>query len=162
MSRSVWRIATDTPSYQAHDLSGIGAEVSGGRWNTAGLAVIYASESRALACLETLVHLNSAGLPLNRYLVEITIPDGAWQLAERLTALQLPVGWEASPAGQVSISFGSNWLRERRSALLVIPSAIVPEEYNVLINPLHPNSRSITATKQRRWLYDPRVRRPAP
>jgi RES domain-containing protein len=162
LSRSAWRIATDTPSYQAHDLSGAGAEVSGGRWNAPGLPVVYASESRALACLETIVHLNSGGLPLNRYLVEITIPEVTWQLAERLTARQLPVGWEAAPAGQVSISFGSYWLRERRSALLLIPSAVVPEEQNILINPLHPNSRTITATKQRRWLYDPRVRRPAP
>jgi RES domain-containing protein len=119
LSRSVWRIATDTPSYQAHDLSGTGAKLSGGRWNAPGLAALYTSENRALACLETLVHLNSSGLPLNRYLVEIMIPDKIWQLAEHLTADNLAVGWEAEPPGQVSIGFGSRWLKEARSALLI-------------------------------------------
>ncbi len=69
MSRRLWRIGTDTRSWQAHDLSGKGAEVTGGRWNAKGTPVVYASEARALACLETLVHLNAGGLPLNRYLV---------------------------------------------------------------------------------------------
>ncbi|MCB8879697.1 RES family NAD+ phosphorylase [Acidisoma cellulosilytica] len=159
MSRSVWRIAADTPSYQAHDLSGTGAKICGGRWNAPGLAVIYTSENRALACLETIVHLNSGGLPLNRYLVEITIPDAIWDLAERPTAADLAIGWEAEPPGQVSIAFGSDWLKAGRSALLILPSVIVPDETTILINPEHPDSGTVTAVKRRRWLYDPRVRR---
>jgi RES domain-containing protein len=75
LSQTVWRIATDTPTYEADDLSGAGAKVTGDRWNAAGAAVVYASQTRALACLETVVHLNAGGLPLNRYLVEVTIPD---------------------------------------------------------------------------------------
>ncbi|MCB8877306.1 RES family NAD+ phosphorylase [Acidisoma silvae] len=161
MSRAVWRIAADTPAYQAHDLSGAGAKACGGRWNAVGLAAVYASESRALACLETIVHVESGGLPLNRYLVEITIPDAIWQAAEHRAAAELAVGWEAEPAGQVSIAFGSQWLKAARSALLVLPSVIVPEEHTILINPLHPDSRAITAQKRRRWLYDPRIRQRA-
>lgn len=159
MSRSAWRIATDTPSYEADDLSGAGAKAQGGRWNETGLAVVYSSEKRALACLETVVHLNAGGLPLNRYLVEITIPDEVWARARRETADSLPVGWEAEPIGLASLRLGTDWLRSGTSALLVVPSVIVPEEFNVLINPGHPDSAGITAAKRRRWLYDPRLRR---
>lgn len=160
MSRTVWRIATDTPDYQADDLSGAGAKATGGRWNEAGISIVYTSETRALACLETVVHLNAGGLPLNRYLVAVTIPDGVWARAQAETADRLPVGWEAEPAGQVSIQFGTNWVRAGRSALLFVPSVIVQEEVNILINPAHADCARITAVKRRRWLYDPRLTRP--
>jgi RES domain-containing protein len=119
--------------------------------------MVYASESRALACLETIVHLNSGGLPFNRYLVEITIPDDVWANALVETAGGLRVGSDAEPAGQVSIQYGTTWARSGRSAVLVVPSVIVPEERNVLINPAHGDSARITAVKRRRWLYDPRL-----
>ncbi len=160
MSRTVWRIATDTATYQADDLSGAGAKATGGRWNEAGVAIVYSSETRALACLETVVHLNAGGLPLNRYLVEITIPDDVWADARVETPGSLRVGWDAEPAGQVSIRFGTGWARSGRSALLVVPSVIVQEEGNVLVNPAHPDSARIAAVKQRRWLYDPRLGKP--
>ena len=160
MSIVVYRIGTDTPDYVADDLAGKGAERTGGRWNEVGLAVTYAAETRSLACLETLVHLVAGGLPLNRYLVEISIPDTVWTGAPRQTASTLPVGWEAQPAGFTSISFGSAWLRSKISAILLVPSAIVAEEFNVLINPAHPDSASIKAKKLRRWFYDPRLRAP--
>jgi RES domain-containing protein len=155
VSRTVWRIATDTPDYEADDLSGTGAKQTGGRWNERGLPMLYTSESRALACLETVVHLNAGGLPLNRYLVAVTIPDRLWAAARRESAATLPVGWDAAPAGRASIAFGTRWLRSGRSALLILPSVIVPEECNILVNPQHPDSASIAAAKQRRWLYDP-------
>lgn len=161
MSRLLWRIGTDTPIYQADDLSGRGAEATGGRWNAKGTPVVYASQTRALACLETLVHLNASGLPLNRYLVAVEVPDPIWSASEQLELSSLPVGWDAEPPGLVSIDAGTAWLRSNRSALLVVPSVIVLEEFNVLISPGHPDSRSITATKVRRWLYDPRLERPA-
>jgi RES domain-containing protein len=110
--------------------------------------------------METLVHLNASGLPLNRYLVGIEITDAVWSAAETHDASSLPVGWDAEPPGLVSIDIGTAWLNSNRSALLIAPSVIVQEEFNVLINPRHPDSRSITATKVRRWLYDPRLKRP--
>jgi RES domain-containing protein len=160
LSRTVWRIATDTPSYQADDLSGAGAKATGGRWNEAGIPIVYTSETRALACLETIIHLNAGGLPLNRYLVEVTIPDDVWVSARAEAASGLPVGWEAEPAGQVSIQLGTSWVRSGSSALLVVPSVIVQEESNILINPAHADSARITAVKRRRWLYDPRLTKP--
>lgn len=160
MSRTAWRIAADTARYPADDVSGGGAKATGGRWNAPDHAVVYASATRALACLETLVHLNAAGLPLNRYLVELTIPEPVWDAARRESAASLPVGWDAEPSSLTSIQLGTDWLVARRSALLVLPSVIVPEEFNILINPAHPDAAGITARKLRKWLYDPRLRRP--
>lgn len=157
MNRTLWLIATDTASYQADDLSGAGAKATGGRWNEPGISLVYTSETRALACLETVVHLNAGGLPFNRYLVEITIPDDVWASAQVETPSGLGVGWDAEPAGQVSIQFGTTWVRSGRAALLVVPSVIVQEECNVLINPAHADSARIAAVKRRRWLYDPRL-----
>ena len=159
MSGTVWRIGTDTPAYQAHDLSGAGAKATGGRWNPAGVALVYASLSRALACLETMVHFNAGGLPLNRYLVAVTVPDAVWARARTVRPEDLPVGWDAAPAGQVSLGFGAAWARGGASALLVVPSAIVPEEFNLLINPAHKDAAAVTAAKLRRWVYDPRLQR---
>ncbi|WP_066813142.1 type II toxin-antitoxin system Prs ADP-ribosylating toxin ParT [Sphingomonas asaccharolytica] len=159
MSLAVWRIATDTKDYEADDLSGTGARNTGGRWNDKGVAMVYGATSRALACLETIVHLNAGGLPLNRYLVEITIPDPVWAAAQVATASSLAVGWDAEPCGRVSIAFGSAWAAAKSSALLLVPSVIVPEEHNVLINPAHPDAAGIAARKVRKWLYDPRLGR---
>lgn len=157
MSQTIWRIATDTPTYEADDLTGAGAKATGGRWNAAGVAVVYTSQTRALACLETVVHLNAGGLPLNRYLVDVMVPDDLWTDAQVTTSASLPVGWDAEPAGRTSIEFGTGWIRSSTSALLVVPSVMVPEEFNILINPQHSGCARITAAKVRKWLYDPRL-----
>ena len=157
MNKTVWRIATDTKTYEADDLSGAGAKATGGRWNEPGIPVIYTSENQSLACLETLVHLNAFGLPFNRYLVAITIPATIWSKAQTATPATLPVGWDAEPAARPSIQFGTRWLKSGTQALLRVPSVIVPAEFNILINPLHADSSSITAKKLRKWVYDPRL-----
>jgi RES domain-containing protein len=154
---SAWRIGADTPEYEAHDLSGTGAEETGGRWNRKGVRVVYASGSRALACLETVVHLASGeSLPLNRYLVEIRIPLDLWN-ARALFDPASHVGWDAEPAGKVSIEWGSAWVQRRTTLLAEVPSVIVPEEQNVLVNPEHPAAGRLTAVKIRRWTYDWRL-----
>ena len=160
MTVSVWRIATDTPDYTADDLGGEGAKRSGGRWNRAGTPVLYASGSIALACLETVVHLGADDLPLNRYLVRIDIPDVVWAAASRLDARR-HVGWDAIPVGKISLNAGETWAGSRSSALFVVPSAIVPEESNILISPLHADAARIRAHKLRRWTYDARLRKGA-
>ena len=155
---SLWRIGADTPSYQAHDLSGKGAETSGGRWNPVGTPMVYASTSRALACLETVVHLAKIPLPLNRYLVQISVPAAAWAAATELDPAAL-VGWDAEPAGQTSLEWGRAWARSGVSMLARVPSVIVPEEFNVLVNPKHQDFAGLSALKVRRWLYDARLGR---
>jgi RES domain-containing protein len=154
----LWRIGTDTPQYEAHDLTGRGAERSGGRWNRPGTALVYASTSRALACLESVVHLGADSLPLNRYLVEITLPAELWAAAVEVDAGSL-VGWDAMPVGKASLDWGSAWIRAQTSLLARVPSVIVPEEMNVLINPAHPDAAQLRAVKRRKWLYDARLGR---
>lgn len=151
---AVWRIAADTPAYTADDLGGAGALIQGGRWNEKGTPVVYASPSIALACLETLVHLAASGLPLNRYLVRIDVEDAVWSVRRRLASP--PVGWDAIPPGRVSIDVGQRWLSGNASLILEVPSAIVPEEFNILVNPKHPDAATLKATKVRKWTYDGR------
>ncbi len=151
---TLYRIATDTPRYEAHDLTGAGAKASGGRWNTPGSPVVYASSTRALACLESVVHLGAGALPLHRYLVEITVPSS---LFKKRHIFPDTVGWDALPAGRVSIEWGTAWLRDGVSLLADVPSVIVPEERNLLINPQHPDAKRVRARKVRRWMYDGRL-----
>lgn len=154
---SVWRIATDAPTYAADDLGGEGARLTGGRWNRRGKAMVYASSTIALACLETVVHLVGSA-PLNRYLVEIVIPDTVWRRAVTFDAnASDAIGWDALPASKVSLDVGDEWLRANTAALLFVPSAVIPEERNALINPAHPDTADIDAKKRRRFLYDPRM-----
>jgi RES domain-containing protein len=154
----LWRIATDTKDFEAHELSGKGAETSGGRWNRPGRPVVYTATSVSLACLETVVHLNAQGLPLNRFLVQIEVPDDVWARRQTLMAAELPIGWGATPEGKVSLDRGDAWLRAQSSALLLVPSVIVPEECNVLINPLHADVAHLKAQKMRAWFYDQRLK----
>ncbi|HEX7888950.1 MAG TPA: RES family NAD+ phosphorylase [Ramlibacter sp.] len=154
---TLWRIAVDAPEYTADDLTGAGAKATGGRWNRKGHAVLYTSSSAALACLETVVHSKLGSLPMNRYLVRIDLPAAAWSARTEHTAPSLPVGWDALPEGKVSLDLGDAWLSAGDSPVLVVPSVIVPEERNVLINPGHPLCRGMTARKLRKWSYDPRL-----
>ena len=156
MTRTAWRIATDAPTYEADDMTGAGAKLTGGRWNAAPRS--STPPKAALACGETIVHLNAGGLPLNRYLVEVAIPDDVWAAREQLDTTML-VGWDARPPSRTSIAFGTEWARSLRTPVLVVPSVMVPEETNILVNPLHPSSASLVARKLRLWTYDPRMAR---
>ena len=157
MSVSLWRIAADTPAYVADDTSGTGAEKTGGRWNAIGAPMLYTSPTIALAVLETMVHLGAGALPLNRFLVRLEVPDAVWRGAIAVDPASL-VGWNAVPAGRVSRDWGAAWCAARSSAIALVPSVVVPEEFNALINPRHPDAAKITAKKIRRWDYDSRVR----
>jgi len=157
VTQLLWRIATDAREYEAHDLSGKGAEQTGGRWNRPGRPLVYAASTASLACLETVVHLNAGDLPLNRFLVRIEVPAVVWAARRSCAAAELPVGWSAIPEGKVSLDIGDAWLRTASSALLVVPSVIVPEECNVLINPLHADAAGLRAAKLRPWVYDLRL-----
>lgn len=149
----LWRIAAETRAHSADDLSGAGAAKAPGRWNEPGEPVVYTATSIALAVLETVAHLDDAGLPMNRFLVRIEVPDAIWQRRESLDPAQLPPTWAAIPAGRSSTRIGSAWLRRGSSALLLVPSVIVPEEHAVLINPQHPEASSITAQCVRGFVY---------
>jgi RES domain-containing protein len=158
MPQLVWRIAPDTPGYSAHDLTGLGAQASGGRWNRKGTPLVYASLSRALACLETIVHLAGfSPLPLNRYLVGISIEDESWE-ARTIFDSTAHLGWNALPAGLESLDWGTKWANSANCLVAEVPSIVVPEESNVLLNPRHPEAMTLRAKKLRRWTYDGRLR----
>jgi len=157
----VWRIAADTPDYGADDLTGEGAKRSGGRWNRKGTPLVYTSHSRALACLEVLAHLGHGGLPLNRYLVQILVPLEQWQHAVCFD-VATGIGWDALPAGLVSLDWGTKWALSGESLVARVPSIVVPEEMNILLNPQHPDAAKLTARRIRRWDFDLRLGRTVP
>lgn len=152
----VWRIAKNTPTYSANDMSGGGAKSVGGRWNSKGRAVVYAASTISLATLETLAHIGTEIAARNRFLVKMEVPDHIWDARSTLDTKTLDVTWVSEPAGAASISAGDQWLDLSSSALLLVPSVLIPEEFNVLINPAHPDATAISATVVRQYIYDPR------
>jgi len=151
---SVWRIAVEAPTYTANDLTGTGAKISGGRWNSIGTPIVYCAMNVSLATLETIIYIRTAPIPYNRYLVRIDIPDDIWNSREILDPL--PGGWDAVPSGLTSRKVGDQWIAANTSAILVVPSVIVPDDNNVLINPHHPDTTRVIATIVKKWYYDPR------
>ncbi len=150
----LWRIAAETRTYQADDLTGAGAALAPGRWNDAGIPMVYTATTLALAALETCAYVAGAGFPLNKFVVRIEVPADVWKKRKSVAAATLPGGWDAIPAGRASVDFGVEWLASAGSALLMVPSVIIPEEANVLINPAHADTRRIGAVTLRRFEYD--------
>lgn len=154
---ALWRIAKHTADYAATDLGGGGARATGGRWNGKGVPVVYAATTIALATLETLAHLGDNIAIRNAFLVRIDVPAPVWKARQTITAGDLAPTWLAEPPGSTTIDAGNAWLASRACALLLVPSVIVPEEYNVLINPLHPHAAKLAAAVVRQYVYDPRL-----
>jgi RES domain-containing protein len=135
-------------------LDGEGARLTGGRWNSAGTAVVYAGTSRSIAALETLAHADPDLLPDDLMLFEIDVPDTV--SAERIDAETLPEDWRA-PGHVRCIELGDEWLRGGASAILHVPSAIIPEERNVLIYPSHAGARLVRVVAAAPFTFDPRL-----
>ncbi len=150
---SLWRIATETRNYPADDLSGNGAAKYPGRWNAFGQKVLYAAPSIALAVLETAAHIDDAGLPLNKFLVRFEVPDDLITNAKTVPVKALPPAWSAVPAGMASVNFASKWYKSQESAILFVPSVIVPEENVAIINCEHKSANSIKARVIRPFEY---------
>lgn len=123
------------------DLSGIGARLYGGRWNHKGVAVVYASESRALAALECLVHVPMSTIPRDLEMMTWVIPKRI--IPENIDPADLPPKWRKYPPPQCLATLGSNRVHSNRSLLLRVPSAVVENEFNVLINPEHEDLKRI-------------------
>lgn len=152
----LWRIAGDMPDSTADQLTGEESVQSGGRWSEPGVPLVYACTSRALACLETLVHLDRGERPDDRFLVQIDVPAAVWHQRAVFDPSEAS-GWDAIPPRRASRDWGTRWMRGGRSALAAVPSVVAPEELNVLINPAHPDAALVTARKVRRWVYDARL-----
>lgn len=116
--------------------------------------MVYAAPSLAMAILETAAHIDDGGLPLNKYVIEIDVPDAIWAARRILPVTSLPVGWDAIPHGLASTSVGSAWIAAGTEAILELPSVIAPEETVILLNPKHPDAAKITAIATRRFQYN--------
>lgn len=136
----VWRLAK--ARYAAAAFDGEGARLYGGRWNSVGTRVAYASDSLALATLEVLVHLKDATVLPAYSVVAAEIPDG---LIEEIDFASLSADWRADPAPPVVQEIGDSWVRAGRSLALRVPSVIAPDSWNVLINPQHSAFRRLKA-----------------
>ncbi|QWT21957.1 RES domain-containing protein [Bacillus sp. NP157] len=158
MTVFLWRIATEAAQYRADDMTGKGAETTGGRWNQKGTPMIYASTSLALAALEVVVHLPRAPAPLNRYIIRIAVPDAMWEGRHSIDQASAPPGWDAEPAGLSSRQFGEDWVKRSDSCLHAVPSIVVPLEQNVLLNPAHPQSHALKAENLGKFTFDARIR----
>jgi RES domain-containing protein len=137
----------------AQAFSGEGGLHGAARWHSLGTRLVYTSSSVALACLETLVHLQTLRHSEERWLFTIEVPD---RLVEELRPL--PRGWDAEPAGVESRAAGDRWVTEQRSVALLVPSVVVPVEQNALVNPHHPRFRLDWVQTAKRFRYDPRLK----
>ena len=117
------------------------------------MRVVYASGSISLAALETLVHLNP---PMSfTYAVISASFDEA--LVEKLPAADLPPDWAAEPPSPSTQRIGDQWAKAGRSAVLQLPSVLVPTESNYLLNPAHPDFRKMRFGKPEKFAFDPRL-----
>ncbi|KWK80696.1 RES family NAD+ phosphorylase [Burkholderia ubonensis] len=149
---TLWRISNYA------DLKGIGGLRAGGRWHFAGQPVVYLAEHPALALLETLVHLEIASvaqLPNGYQLLRVEVPDSV-AVAE-IAEHDAPADWRTNP--DWTKGAGTEWLQTKPSALLRVPSAVVPHAHNFLLNPLHPAVAEIRVAEILQAPYDSRILR---
>lgn len=152
----VYRIERE--KYLKTTLSGSGASMAKGfRWNSFNTKLVYTAESRALATLEISVHLDLAeDLPNDRYYVEINIPDNLLILEVKIE--DLPNDWNSKPSSLTTQIIGDDFVFESGAAILKVPSSIVPQEFNYLINPNHPDSKKIKVTSKTSMQFDSRFK----
>ena len=141
-----------TKCVYANDLSGAGARLYGGRWNSEGRAMVYLASSRSLAVLEALVHLPPTNVPNEYCMVVIETPNDF----ERINETLLPKNWQDHPDLDILKQFGNDFLFARKHLLLKVPSAIVNEEYNYLLNPAHTTAQKIKLKSVTPFTFDNR------
>jgi RES domain-containing protein len=148
----VWRIARECYA----PLDGEGARRVGGRWNSPGRPVVYAARAASLAVLEVLAWTDPDDVPDDLRLFEIEVPDDAD--IESVEISSLPADW-TEPGSPACIAAGDRWLATGNSLALAVPSAVLPEERNLLINPRHPDAVRVYAADSRPFTFDIRLLR---
>lgn len=138
-----------------NDLSGEGARLYGGRWNKKGDAMLYFSESLSLCVLEILVHLDFQFLSNDFYFVEAEIPDEMIQ--PTFTINDLDTIWNNNPPSPYTQQIGSDWLTENKNLAMRVPSAVLPVQANILVNPKHLQMSKLNILKSESLQIDQRV-----
>lgn len=142
------------------DLSGIGGKLHPRRWTSGGRHVVYLASSCALALNEVMVNLDVPADLMPDYVhVIVEVPDDVWEARETVPATALPSTWRALPYGPDTQAIGDAWLAEDRSALLEVPSAVVPSETNALLNPLNAEAEGCTIVSAEPFEFDDRLLR---
>ncbi len=146
-----WRIIK--ARHMGTAFSGRGAADYGGRWNSRGVAVVYTSQAKSLAVLESLVHLNPP-VSFQYAAFRLEFPEAC---VERFPLAQLPADWRTEPPPPATQQIGDQWVRAARSAVLALPSVIIPSEANYLLNPAHPDFARIIIGPPEPFAFDPRL-----
>ncbi|MES1947753.1 hypothetical protein C84B14_10402 [Salinisphaera sp. C84B14] len=141
LDRTLYAYRIGDPDGRYPIFDGTGSTIAPGRWNTMTTPVIYAGEHYSTSMLEKLVHANGL-MPPNQHYIEITLPGGLSY--EIVTKDALP-GWDTA-LPTVAREFGHDWVKGRRSAILIVPSFVARIESNILINPGHPECAQIEHT----------------
>jgi RES domain-containing protein len=149
----VYRIGN---SLYAKDLSGDGAKIYGGRWNHITVPCLYTAASRALTVLEYSVNVNIYKVLRPLTITTIETADAAMR---EIRIADLPNNWRKSPAPLSTKDFGSSILKAAAFAVIKIPSTIIPEEYNYILNPRHPDSKKFRIMEVKDFIYDMRIKR---
>ena len=150
----VYRIAK---TQYIHDLTGMGARLYGGRWNHKGIGLVYTAESRALATVEYLVQVPLSLVPHDLSMAMLDIPN--WITSKTMAVGNLPANWRDYPAPSALADLGMQWALSRETLLLRVPSVVVEDEWNVLINPLHPDLPHVTLAQVEPYRFDARLLR---
>lgn len=149
---TAWRIIKTRHARSSFD--GEGARLHGGRWNSVGTPVAYASQSVSLATLEILAGLQNTAILSAYSLVSIQFEP---KLVKRMSVENLPANWRRHPPPPELLAIGDRWANAGRSVILQVPSAIVPSEANYLINPLHRDFSSLIISEPKPFTPDPRL-----
>ena len=153
--RSAWRV--DNKKWSARSFDGIGASLEGGRWNSSGVPVVYASEHLAMAAQEKFVHLPKP-LPRSSLYVKFGIRFGGLAVT-RVGTVDLPPDWRAEPVPGSTQRIGDAWIAAAKTAILAVPSALYPEETNFVLNTAHPDYLKIEISAAEPFAFDPRMER---
>ena len=149
----VWRLCRKP--YAAEPLGGRGGILVAGRWHEKGSRIVYMSATLSLAALEVLVHAGVDHVPPDLVAIEVEVPDDL--KAAEIPAAALPRDWRSIPAPRRLQQLGARWLRENGSAVLRVPSAVIPSERNYLLNPLHADARRFAVVSLTAFELDPRL-----
>jgi RES domain-containing protein len=153
---TVWRVCSRRHARRA--FSGDGARLYGGRWNSAGKLIVYTSATLSLASLEVLVHVAEEEWPDDLCAMPAAIPANI--KVQELKQEQLPRGWRRFPAPINLRKFGDTWVEAGETAVLAVPSAVIPIEKNYLLNPSHSDMKNVEIGAPQRFDFDLRLKKP--
>ena len=140
----------------AGELTGEGSRLFGGRWNKAGTRCLYTAESRALSVLESLVNDTISTTPKKLSIITLKAPDENHLI---IKPAQLPENWNKAEVSEHTQSFGSALLDKAGYLIIRVPSVVIPQEYNYIINPVHPDMKKVSIIDVSDFSFDTRLKK---